>query len=289
MFFKIRNKNIFKIISIFKLYTGIIVILNIIIKKIKIDYCISTCENKKLKNLIKKLFIYDIGYPLIRIGSKKDGGYLVPKILNKIRYCFSPGVGQSFTFEKNLKNYKIHSFLADNTVEDPSSLNDKYDFIKKNLNCHNDNNNITLKNWITHKIKNKKKQNRLLLQMDIEGSEIKIINQSTDNLLKKFSILIIEVHYLNALSTKNGLKLFDKFFSKILKNFYIYHMHANNCCGLNKIHQYNIPAVIEFGFINKKLIKFKKMLNYELPHKLDYKCVRDKKDIKIPSFFYKTS
>ena len=70
-----------------------------------------------------------------------------------------------------------------------------------------------------------------------------------DNLLKKFSILIIEVHYLNALSTKSGLKLFDKFFSKILKNFYIYHMHANNCCGLNKIHEYDIPTVLEFGFI----------------------------------------
>jgi hypothetical protein len=286
MFFKIRN--IFKIISIFKPYTGSIIILNTILKKIKINYCITTCCKEDLKNLIKKLFIYDVGYPLIRIGSKKDGGYLVPKILNKIKNCFSPGVGESFAFDKNLKNYKIHSFLADNTVKDPSSLNDKYDFVKKNLNCHNDNNNITLKNWIINKIKNKKQQNRLLLQMDIEGSEIKILNQSNDNLLKRFSILIIEVHYLNALSTKSGLKLFNKFFSKILKNFYIYHMHANNCCGLNKIYEYNIPTVIEYRFINKKLIKFKKLVKYKLPHKLDYKCVADKKDIKIPSFFYQT-
>jgi hypothetical protein len=29
-------------------------------------------------------------------------------------------------------------------------------------------------------------------------------------------------------------------------------MHASNCCGLNKIHQYNIPTVIEFGFINNE-------------------------------------
>ena len=287
MFFKIRN--IFKIISIFELYPGIIIILNIILKKIKINYCITTCYKKDLKNLIKKIFIYDVGYPLTRIGSKKDGGYLVPKILNKIRYCFSPGVGQSFAFEKNLKKYKIHSFLADNTVEDPSSLYDKYDFVKKNLNSHNDKNNITLENWINNKVKNKKEQNRLLLQMDIEGSEIKIINQSNDSVLKKFSILIIEVHYLNALYTKSGLKLFDKFFSKILKNFFIYHMHANNCCGVNKIHQYNIPTVIEFGFINNDLIKFKKLLKYKLPHKLDYKCVADKKDIKISSLFYQTS
>jgi len=287
VFFKV--KNILNIIYIFKLCTGIIIILNIILKKINLNYCITTCCEKDFKKLIKKIFIYDVGYHLIRIGSKKDGGYLVPKILNKIRYCFSPGVGQSFAFEKNLKNYNIHSFLADNTVEDPSSLNDKYEFVKKNLNVHNDNYNITLKNWINNKIKNKKKQNRLLLQMDIEGSEIKIINQSNDNILKKFSILIIEVHYLNALSTKSGLKLFDKFFSKVLKNFCIYHMHVNNCCGINRIHQYNIPTVIEFGFINNDLIKFKKWLKYKLPHKLDYKCVMDKKDIKIPRFFYRTS
>ena len=30
---------------------------------------------------------------LIRIGSKNDGGYLIPNILNEIKFCYSAGIG----------------------------------------------------------------------------------------------------------------------------------------------------------------------------------------------------
>ena len=61
--------------------------------------------NKKLfNNFINKIFVYDCGYQLIRIGNKYDGGYLIPDVLHKIKYCFSGGVGNNYTFEKDLKD-----------------------------------------------------------------------------------------------------------------------------------------------------------------------------------------
>ena len=49
-------------------------------------------ENLKLQvqfeKLFSKIFIYDTGHKLIRLGVEKDGGYLVPDILDEIKYLF---------------------------------------------------------------------------------------------------------------------------------------------------------------------------------------------------------
>lgn len=71
----------------------------------------SGIRNSELNNFIKKLFIYDAGYNLIRMWKKKDGDYLIPDILNKINYCFSPRVGLSTDFEDHLKKKKFYLFL----------------------------------------------------------------------------------------------------------------------------------------------------------------------------------
>jgi len=275
-----------KIIVTFEIFTGLVIILNIIFSKLKINFIISNVSKNSLDKLIKKIFIYNTGHNLIRLGSKKDGGYLVPDILNKIKYCFSPGVGPTTSFEKQLKKYNIISFLVDGTVEDPSNKSIKYDFIKKNLNTFNNNKNITLKKWIISKLKYKKDY-KLILQMDIEGSEIGVINHTSRNILKRFKIMVIEFHYFQSLALEWGCKTYEKAFSKILKDFVICHIHPNNCCGFSKINHYKIPNVMEFTFINKELVKYKKPITNKLPHKFDFRCSPNKKDIELPDYFYK--
>jgi len=278
-----------KIIGIFKLNPGLIIFLNILLSKFKINFIIANVGSADLNRFVKKLFIYNTGHNLIRVGKKKDGGYLIPNVLNKINYCFSPGVGLLTSFEDDLKKKNIISFLADGTVNDPSSKNKKYLFIKKNLNNFNDNVNMTLKKWMSDMLLNKKSRSGLILQMDIEGSEISIINDTKNSDLKKFTVMIIEFHYFQSLATEEGLKIYNKIFSKILKNFIIVHIHPNNCCGFSKINSINIPNIMEFTFLNKKMAKFKKLITYNLPHKYDCKNVLNKEDIKLPDYFYKQS
>jgi hypothetical protein len=108
-------------------------------------------QKKLISDFLKKIKIIDSGYDLIRIGEDSDGGYLVPDILDQIEYCFSPGVGPTSTFEDNLSNFNIKSYLADGTVD----YSGMHDFIKKNLNSFNDEKNITLDAWINEKVKDK--------------------------------------------------------------------------------------------------------------------------------------
>ena len=240
-----------------------------------------TKRKKKLINILfKKIKIIDSGYELIRVGDKKDGGYIIPNILDQIDYCFSPGVGKSTSFEDEIKKYKIKSFLADKSL----NYDGNHNFIKKNLNTYNDNYNITLENWVNSKVK--KNNKNLLLQMDIEGSEIKVLYNSSETLLKRFKCIIIEFHNFSDLITNIGINIYEELFEKLLKNHYIVHIHPNNIEKPLLISGDYIPNYMEFTFINKDIIKYKKKINYKLPHYLDCRNIKNMPEVKCPKIFY---
>jgi hypothetical protein len=239
-------------------------------------------DKEKVEKFLKKIKIIDSGHKLIRIGANSDGGYLLPNILDRIQYCFSPGVGNSTTFEDHLLKYNIKSFLVDGTV----NYNGKHDFLKKNLNCFNNKKNITLEDWVNKKIYNNR-NNKLLLQMDIEGSEIEVLNNVSDDLLNRFKIIIIEFHHFEQIFTSVGLKIYNDLFDKILKTHNIVHIHPNNSSQTFNFLNNKISALNEITFINKKDCKYVKKIKHNLPHILDHKCAQSLNDIKCPEIFYK--
>jgi hypothetical protein len=238
-------------------------------------------QKKKIKYFLKKIKIIDSGYKLIRIGNKNDGGYLMPDILSQIKFCFSPGVGKITKFEDGLVSYKIKSFLCDGAV----NYKGKHNFIKKNLNSFNDEKNFTIKTWVNEKIKDKS-NDKLLLQMDIEGSEITVLNNVDSNFLNKFKCMIIEFHHFDKILYPLGLKNYSDVINKILKTHYITHIHPNNYSGCIMIDENEIPITLEVTFINKKVAKYSEKIKYNLPHKLDSDCSESKKHIKCPKIFY---
>ena len=250
--------------------------LNIIVNKYNKN------QNKLVDLFLKKIKIIDSGHQLIRIGSNSDGGYLIPNILDQIDFCFSPGVGVTSSFEDNLLNFNIKSYLADGTV----NYSGKHDFIRKNINSFNDENNITLESWIDEKIKDKS-NNNLLLQMDIEGSEIGTLYNINTTTLDRFKCIIVEFHNFHSILNFFGLRIYSDIFDKLLKTHYIVHIHPNNDCYNLIVNKNSIPDTLEFTFINKKIVHHIKNISYDLPHLLDKKNVENLRDIKCPEIFYK--
>jgi len=244
----------------------------------------SSSKNRKdITNFFNKLKIYDCGYKLIRIGGPEDGGYLVPDIFKntKVKYCFSPGVGAQTSFEDNLLNYNIKSFLADHTIE----YKGKHDFTKKKLGSFDDKKVICLENWIQNK--KATSNNNLMLQMDIEGSEIDVILSTKLSTFKRFKIILIEFHHFHSIVSRLGLNIYNTIFDKLQLTHSIVHIHPNNMSNTKIINGINIPDVMEITFINNDLIKYKKKIRYALPHKYDKKNLESLKDIKCPEIFYK--
>lgn len=203
---------------------------------------------------------------LIRLGGDGDGGYLVPNDLNNIEACFSPGVGQISKFELECAQMGMKVFMADGSVNQPPLENEGMNFIKKFIGNKNDDNFITLENWIKSTKVNL--ESDLILQMDIEGHEFDVINSTSTELLKKFRIIIIEFHVLQSVWNKSYFYKAESTFQKLLKTHECVHIHPNNCCGIETIEGVDIPVVAEFTFYRKDKIKSRKKVKV-FPHILD--------------------
>jgi len=241
-------------------------------------------NKQRCVDLIKTLQPWDTDLELIRLGPKKDGGYLVPNDLKNIEACFSPGVGNESGFEKACFEHNMKIFLADATVGGPDLNGIKNNFIKKNVGIVSNNNTITLNDWInSSKIE---KDSDLLLQMDIEGDEYFSLINLSDHLLNRFRIIIVEFHKLHNMWLPDFHLLLSYTFKKLLQNHTIVHLHPNNCCGIENRMGVEIPRVMEFTFLrNDRIKKKKKQLNF--PHHLDKDSIEEKPHISLPKNWHR--
>jgi hypothetical protein len=249
---------------------------------------------RSLKKFISSLRPIETNRELIRIGGDSnerhhvsevlegDGGYLIPNDLEGVEVCFSPGVSEVASFELELARRGIKCFLADYSVDAPPIKNDLFSFEKKYLGAHDSDVFITLDNWVN---KNGRNGENFILQMDIEGAEYEVILSASSELLRKFRIIVIEFHELDALSNVDRFNRIRSTFAKLLSDFEVVHIHPNNCLEPVNYRGIDIPPVMEFTFYRRDCIKTRTPAK-SFPHRLDRKNVRGNKDFPLPKCWY---
>jgi hypothetical protein len=243
--------------------------------------------SQKINLFLKRFRERYVSIDLIRIGGEKDGGYLIPDILDSVSHCFSPGVDYTADFESHLsKSYGIKCFMADASVESAPLADPNFFFYKKFLGNRNEDDLITLKSWLDSSLSGD--EDNLVLQMDIEGAEYDVLTFESDETLKRFSLMVIEFHMLGKMFDRHFLQMFSSIFEKIYKNFSICHVHPNNCCGIASRNGIDVPRVIEVTFLRNDYVeRMGNGLGIELPHHLDRKNVSVKEDIVMPIKWWK--
>jgi hypothetical protein len=196
------------------------------------------------------------GIELVMIGDGKDGTYVIPNDLIGIEKCFSPGVGPSSQFEEALyDSYGIKSYMIDASVASvPSIRDDFYVFEKKYLGASTYENFIDMNTWV-NKYVDENSNEDLLLQMDIEGAEYSALLSCPAQVLNRFRIIAIEMHFLDALNLEFVASIFEQTIRKLETNFQVIYVHANDCCGFVSVGSYTLPRVIEVSLIRKDRIK----------------------------------
>ena len=183
----------------------------------------------------------------IRLGAKKDGGYVIANLDEENPYdCYiSAGVSNEESFSRDfIKKYnmtKYNSYAFDGTIDHyPHKYTKDITFIKKNISYIKDNQNADL-SWLTSNF------NNIFLKMDIEGDEYPWILSQSSEKMHKFKQIVIEFHGLtgNDYNVKLPLKLLC--LEKLLNTHFIVHVHANNFGSVNN----GIPDVIEVTYLNK--------------------------------------
>ena len=90
--------------------------------------CVTTASRLQRLQLrfLESLKPLDNGHKLVKIGDDADGGYLLPNDFDGIDYCFSPGSGGQWSFERHLsETFGITSFILAEPTSKPKNLNNK--------------------------------------------------------------------------------------------------------------------------------------------------------------------
>lgn len=229
---------------------------------------IAVTEKAKVAALIDSLHPQKTAFSLIRLGPNSDGGYLLPDCLAGIAACFSPGVANVSEFEQECSRRGMQVFMADKSVEKPNwnQCETSYDFIKKFIGNINNDEFMTLEQWVDNS--GLDAESDLLLQMDIEGSEYGSLLSLSDSLQQRFRIMVIEFHYLHELWNPHLYRFAAPVFEKILQTHVCVHIHPNNYSGISHQFGVEIPNVAEFTFLRKDFAEFRGFADC-FPHKLD--------------------
>ncbi len=216
--------------------------------------------------------------PLIRIGGNGDGAYLIPNDFEGITACFSPGVNNFKNFEDELADvYGIKCHMCDYSSDvhklRTPLIEGMQTFKKKWLDIDGGDDSITLEEWVRELAPNENED--LILQMDIEGAEFRNILNCPDDILRRFRIIVIEIHRLGVAKDPTEFeKQHGPLLRKLDKVFTCVHAHPNNCGGdfvLPEL-ELNIPYVHELTFLRRDRFKQEgKSYPPLIPHPLDIK------------------
>ena len=247
---------------------------------------------------LPKIFKPKFETELIRLGDRKDGGYLIPvKSILNTKKLISFGLGDNFSFEEDFyKKNKVEILCFDKSVNFKfflkpflfGNFKKLFQYIKYRIFFDGKNKHHIKKNIIpkgTYKsdlydineniedinsILSRHYSENIFFKIDIEGSEYRILDQ-----LIKFSSsmtgLVIEFHDcdLNFDKIKNFIEHFD---------LQIVHIHVNNWDYISKDF---FPRCIEFTFSPPKFNKKSTDENKKYPTILDVPNNQPFKDLPI--------
>ncbi len=208
-------------------------------------------------------------HALIRMGAPADGGYLVPDDLEGIAACFSPGVDYVSKFEKDCAQRGMKVFLADKSVEAPAETHNAFAFEKKFVGALDNEDFMTMDHWVQSSFSDKRSD--LLLQMDIEGSEYEALLCMSNELMRRFRIMVVEFHGLEQLWSRPFFNLASRTFEKLLQTHRCVHIHPNNCSDVSRKEGIEIPSAMEFTFLREDRFSVYKPATV-FPHPLDADC-----------------
>lgn len=239
-------------------------------------------HKKLLQNVLNLFTPFDVGIPLVRVGSEGDGGYLLPDDLQDIAALFSPGVSTEIGFDLAVMNRGIPSFMIDASIDELVQEHPLATFEKLFLGAETNGTFISLDDWVTQKVPG---TSDLLLQMDIEGAEYDVIMAASQNTLNRFRIMVIEFHGMHKIFRKQYFEKYQAVMEKLSKNFVAIHLHANNAAQPVSAGHHTIPPVFEVTFIRRDRFSSAVKAKRNVKHELDQPNTSNLPDFDIPTFW----
>ncbi len=196
-----------------------------------------------------------VGPPKIRLGGSNDGGYVMLDDLERVRTAYSLGVGDNVSWDLSLAHRGIHVYQFDHTVALPPILHPNFHFQQKRIaivatdECESLN---SMRRFAT----DSDPITDSILKMDIEHDEWDILDHADPAMLRPYSQIICEFHWVGRAVSREWLAKAKRVFEKLNNDFQVIHIHGNNCGPYSLIAGVPMPSVLEVTYCNRQNYEF---------------------------------
>lgn len=224
---------------------------------------------------------WNSGIELLRVGGDRDGGYLIPNDLEEVEALLSPGVAETWDFERDIGNrFGIRSYMIDGSVDAPEGLTDLQRFDPLWLGTESRRGVVSLRDWVGDVTL--RHSGDLILQMDIEGAEYRVLASTPLQTLRRFRIIGVEFHGLDWMRLAFAMRgRILPALRRLAVDFDVVHVHPNNCCGTFTILGVTVPRVLEVTYLRRDRFRGEHG-RANLPSDLDQDCVQGLPSIRLP-------
>lgn len=216
-------------------------------------------EYKKLNwtqfsELTQLLRVEPSPYGLVRKGSNFDGGYVIADNLNSDDFLLSFGVGTDVSFEHSLSTSIRGIHLYDHTVDELPTEISNASFFKTGLAVKSGRNMTNLEAALT----GIPSGSEIILKIDIEGDEWKILDELNPKILKKFKQIVVEYHHLESIDSEVNFQLFSRVLNKMRLTHNVINVHGNNWDSFKVIHGQIWANALEVSYLRTDFFPEKK-------------------------------
>ena len=194
-------------------------------------------ENQFVERMRKHFLLMDVcrkSPPLgdsgfLRVGSEHDGGYIMWNDFSGVKIAYSAGIDGNVTWDRDMAKRGIQLYMYDHTIEAPAETHPNFHFFKTGLTGVYQPEHPELET-LPRLIRQNGHENdyRMILKMDIEGSEYNVLTEIDEDTLQHFMQIVIEFHELCFMPGENTF-LFA--LDKLNATHQLVHVHANNYQG----------------------------------------------------------
>ena len=199
---------------------------------------------------------FDIDVPKIRIGPPADGGYVMADRLAPSQDVISYGISTEYRFDRAFAERGHRVYMFDHTIEGIDAAHDDMRWFKEGLAaCSLPGDHLfTIEDHLRrHNIGG----DDLLLKMDVEGAEIDALAATPDEVLGRFSQIVVELHELVRLEDLSFRERVDRMLETLNRQFTLFHVHGNNYAGDSPIVVGGLACVnvVELSYIRTSLVQ----------------------------------
>ena len=185
------------------------------------------------------LQVFDCPYPLIRLGSPNDGGYVIADLPHGYDLFCSGGISDNCDFERDaVSRFNLPCHAFDPTIDGALFGScENIHWHRKAIGFHETEFETNLGAFL-------KKARNAFVKLDVESGEYAWLNKCDPDILHRVKQIVLEIHQPLHLTKLDLL-------AKLAKTHVLVHIHGNNAGKAESIGGTLVPRLLECTYVRK--------------------------------------